>query len=648
MQSSRTPASVRAESVDFAPGPPVESRTRYPFKSTLAGGRSPVSRFGCRKRATAAWILFTLMLAVIVSSGCEKKTTETVLVPVPGSCDRYYSWKPVWPPLTSNSYYAVFGGDDADVYAVGDFGAIAHYNGTSWSLTNAGFVGGFRDVWSNSPTNAYAVGDGGVYKYNGTSWSPVFNTGSYYYTCVWGADANDIWCGTTSNYLSHWNGTSWNQEYLPSYNYFQDMWGLANDDIYAVGQSGTTYLATIWHYNGTSWSDVTPPGLTNSVFYSVWGFASNNVYVVGDAGTIRRWNGSSWGTMNTTGLPPSDGLRAIRGRSGTDIYAATYDKVYHFNGTSWTDTDIQSSLQIYPYIQDMWIGATNLFVAGETGTVASYDGVSWHNENGGPWNQLQDVWTGGPHEAVAVGSNGTILEYDGTTVTDASMPGIHNYLYGIAGSHDNLYAVGGGGKVLHFSGGAWTDISDAGVVSSGLMDVWASGNEAFAVGTNGAVVHISGTTLATMESGTTEELYGVWGSSASDVFAVGSEGSILHYDGTDWSPMDTGGFDDYLIAVAGSSSSDVYAMASRGLLLHYNGSSWTVVPNPMGTSQTKIWMSGPEDLFGFSYSTIYHFDGANWISFPYVSYTTLYNIAGSDPSNVFAVGYANTILKYGP
>jgi hypothetical protein len=72
------------------------------------------------------------------------------------------------------------------------------------------------------------------------------------------------------------------------------------------------------------------------------------------------------------------------------------------------------------------------------------------------------------------------------------------------------------------------------------------------------------------------------------------------------------------------------------------------VPNPMGTSQTKIWMSGPEDLFGFSYSTIYHFDGANWISFPYVSYTTLYNIAGSDPSNVFAVGYANTILKYGP
>ncbi len=600
-----------------------------------------------RSHTSAAAILLAIAFFASVFSSCEKTTTETVLVPVPGSCGQLYSWKWVWPPLASNAYYAVHGSSENNVFVVGELGAVGRYDGASWSRTSAGFNGGFRDVWAYSATSAYAVGDGGVYEYNGTSWSPLFNTGSYYYSCLWGADPDNVWCGTTSNFFSHWNGASWVSEMLPSYNYFQDMWGTAADDIYAVGQSGSTNLATVWHYNGTSWSDVTPPGLTNSVFYSVWGTASNNVYVVGDGMTIRRWNGTAWGTMSTTGLPASETLRAIRGRSGADIFVATYDKVYHYGGSSWTDINI-GSLGIYPYIHDLWVGATKLFVAGDGGTVVTYDGASWNNENGGPWRTLQDVWTGGPQEAVAVGAEGVILEYDGMTVTDASLPGITHNLNGIAGSRDNLYAVGNGGKVLRYSGGAWSDISDNGVVGAGLTDVWASGNEAFAVSSSGIIVHISGATLATMESGTTEELYGVWGSSTSDVFAVGAGGTILHYNGTDWSPMDTGGFDDYMISVTGSSSSDVYAMGSRGFLLHYDGSSWESVPNPIGSSQSDIWMSGPKDLFSFSYSTIYHFDGASWVSFPYISYTTLYGIAGSGPSNVFAVGYFGTILRYGP
>jgi hypothetical protein len=42
-----------------------------------------------------------------------------------------------------------------------------------------------------------------------------------------------------------------------------------------------------------------------------------------------------------------------------------------------------------------------------------------------------------------------------------------------------------------------------------------------------------------MDSGTTEDLYGVWGSSASDVFAVGWNGTILHYDGSTWTSTGT-------------------------------------------------------------------------------------------------------------
>ena len=83
-------------------------------------------------------------------------------------------------------------------------------------------------------------------------------------------------------------------------------------------------------------------------------------------------------------------------------------------------------------------------------------------------------------------------------------------------------------------------------------------------------------------------------------------------------------------------------------MLHYDGSDWTAMPNPMGTSQSRLWMSGPKDLFGFSYAQIFHFDGASWVAFPAVSYTTLNGISGSGPTNVFAVGYNSTILRYGP
>ncbi len=59
-----------------------------------------------------------------------------------------------------------------------------------------------------------------------------------------------------------------------------------------------------------------------------------------------------------------------------------------------------------------------------------------------------------------------------------------------------------------------------------------SGSDVFVVGRKGGIIlHYSGSAWASMTSGTTEWLYGVWGSSGSDVSAVGENGTILHYDG---------------------------------------------------------------------------------------------------------------------
>ena len=45
-------------------------------------------------------------------------------------------------------------------------------------------------------------------------------------------------------------------------------------------------------------------------------------------------------------------------------------------------------------------------------------------------------------------------------------------------------------------------------------------------------------------TGTSENLFGVWGSSSSNVFVVGGNGAVIRYDGSSWSPMS--GIPDYV------------------------------------------------------------------------------------------------------
>jgi len=87
-----------------------------------------------------------------------------------------------------------------------------------------------------------------------------------------------------------------------------------------------------------------------------------------------------------------------------------------------------------------------------------------------------------------------------------------------------------------------------------------------------------------MDSGTTENLYDIWGSGSDNVFAVGSNGTILHYDGISWSSMSSPVTED-IYAIWGRSAWDVYAVGVDGTQLHFNGTTWSTmgaIPNPAG------------------------------------------------------------------
>jgi hypothetical protein len=123
-----------------------------------------------------------------------------------------------------------------------------------------------------------------------------------------------------------------------------------------------------------------------------------------------------------------------------------------------------------------------------------------------------------------------------------------------------------------------------------LLRVWgSSGSDVFAVGGDnysyaGIVLHYDGSVWSPMTSGTTNWIRDVWGSSGSDVFAVGEDGNILHYNGNNWSPMESGTTNS-LRGVWGSSGSDVYAVGIMGTILHYGGTvPTTTVPVTTTTS----------------------------------------------------------------
>lgn len=206
-----------------------------------------------------------------------------------------------------------------------------------------------------------------------------------------------------------------------------------------------------------------------------------------------------------------------------------------------------------------------------------------------------------------------------------------------------------------------------------------------------------------MNSGTSKDLNGVWGSGPSDLFVVGDSALILHGDGVTWTPMEVPGifYPDFL-DIYGNAGDDIYVAGDKliwnyrvGQILRFNGSSWTERKGSMSQGYTEVWATGPDDIFAawFAYSgippygtatyglihwsavggttwtrpepinglwgtasnnvfavgyygVILRYDGSTWSTMTSGTTITLCDVWGTGPNNVFAVGYGGTILRY--
>jgi len=529
----------------------------------------------------------------IISS--NDKTTASTSIPLTQTSE----WTLQNPLLPNYDLKDVWGSDPNNIFAVGEYGTIGHYDGTRWSPMTSGVTETLYAVWGSSNTNVFAVGTNGtILRFDGMSWSKMHTGTNRALRGIWGADAHNI---------------------------------------FAVGEEGT-----ILQLQSGSW--IKRSSGVSVTLYDIWGTDSDNLFAVG-GNTIIHHNGETWHYESA-----GQQLKGLWGSGRNDIFAVG-DGIWHFDGGIWTEISVDTTIY---QLQDIWgTSADNVFVVGHGGwgveQILHYDGNGWQEISDGIFQYLFGVWGSSSNSVVAVGWDGTILNYNGSSWTricgdDASFGDIWG-----SGPND-VFAVGDG--IWHYDGQQWSMMGSG--TTKGLSGIWGSSStDVFAVGATGTIQHYNGVRWRSMESGTDYQLSAVWGSSSDDVFAVGSsndtvwEGIVLHYDGEQWKNMDVGGTAYiFLDDVWGSSANDVFVVGTStwgaNVTLHYDGNSWHEIDN--GTVRWGIWGTSPSDIF-FVGETIEHYDGVSWEVMDDPA-AELYGVWGVGSTDVFAVGGYGNIVHY--
>lgn len=239
---------------------------------------------------------------------------------------------------------------------------------------------------------------------------------------------------------------------------------------------------------------------------SGWGPGDGTLWVVGGTPTrgriIRHQNGE-WAVVDPGIDVPL--LNWVHGTSATDVFFAGEDgTILHFDGSTWRlhETPVSAAVwgvwAVAP--DDVWA------VGGDVSSedppfVIHYDGESWTRVALPPIQRprvraLFKVWGSGPRDIYAVGQNGLILHYDGEEFREIPV-GVSQDLIGIWGTGaDDITVVGGrsNAEIVHFDGERWTRKPPS--RWPGLNGVWARRRDvAHLVGINGTVLRLDPRTL---------------------------------------------------------------------------------------------------------------------------------------------------------
>lgn len=208
-----------------------------------------------------------------------------------------------------------------DIWAVGDAGLLAHYDGGGWTANSTVTTKDLKGIWASSANDVWAVGAGGtVLHYSNGTWTSSL-VGTKDLKGIWGSSPTEIWAGgevTGGNaILRHYDGTNWLSVNTGlSVVTVNAVYTSAPDFVYGCGLD--TFNGLLFRWNGTSWNKINSP--VADELRAFWGSGRTNLVTVGDYGSMARYDDASgWTYVNSTSNVAH--LYAVTGDAQKTVYA---------------------------------------------------------------------------------------------------------------------------------------------------------------------------------------------------------------------------------------------------------------------------------------------------------------------------------------
>ena len=218
---------------------------------------------------------------------------------------------------------------DGAVFAVGNDGRGARWDGARWIPFDTGVRESLNDVWVNAANDVYAAGDNGTFlHFDGVRWTPIPTGGTAQpLRSLWGNGAGHMYvAGWGRPPVSRWDGAAFSAV-LPV--------GLKDGPFgpNAIRGSGP---ADLWinsvqealHFDGARWTEHTfGTQLGEDALEEVWPMGDGTAYVLARKGSrtsVKRVTGTGWVSMPLDGTPI-----AITG-FGRDIFVVTNRGMYRY------------------------------------------------------------------------------------------------------------------------------------------------------------------------------------------------------------------------------------------------------------------------------------------------------------------------------
>lgn len=194
-----------------------------------------------------------------------------------------------------------------DLWAVTDTEAILHFDGSAWSVANAGTSRRpLYGVHGRSARDAWAVGDRGLaYRFDGTRWTRVSVGPDEDLLSVHVAPGGAVRAGTPTGRILRWSGASWGEERTADADSgaVPSLWGAGDDAVFAGRTRGF-----LLRWDGVRWSALDDLRGVNAID----GTAADALWGVGAYATVSRWEGRVWVHETPSGLGIAHVHHAVR------------------------------------------------------------------------------------------------------------------------------------------------------------------------------------------------------------------------------------------------------------------------------------------------------------------------------------------------